>query len=157
MSQPIRVYLPATMSGLATLRRAGSLAATGAYAVTPALRDQLGDADEEELSYAAYRLAAGASLSLLRADSAAPRRRVVVSADVPARPAAGGDPGSVLLTGPVPVASVAAIHLDGAGAEPAVAAALDAPGEDAGASAVDELAEHELEWYDVSELSQLVA
>jgi hypothetical protein len=173
MSHPIRVYLPATVPGLALLHRECALVTTEAYAVTAALREQLGETDEEDLSYAAYRLAAGASLRLLRADPAAPRRRVVVSADVSAQPVVGGDAGAVGLAGPVPLAAVAAIHVDAAAAEPAVSAALLAAGEAFNDEAFndeafndeafndeaidDEPIDDELEWYDVSELPQLLA
>lgn len=146
MSQPIRVYVPATIPILARLRGEGSLAAGQAYAVTPALRAELGETDEEELSYAAYWLAADASLRLLRSDPAAPRRRVVVAADVPAT--LSGAVGMVRVAGPVTAVAVAAIHVDGAAAEPEVAAAL---------AAGEESVDLELEWYDVSELPQLLA
>lgn len=141
MRSTIRVYLPATVPALAELRDRGQLPAPAGYAVTAGLREQLGDDDDEQLAYAAFQLAAAASLELVRADPAAARRRVVVSVDAPAAPA-GGD-GQVALAGPVPLAAVAAIHMDGGAAEPAVAAG--------------DPAEHELEWYDVSELAQLLA
>lgn len=55
--------------------------------------------------------------------------------------------------------AVASIHIDGAGAEGEVAAAVNAlpagGGPDTG-PAVAAVEEHELEWYDVSELPQLV-
>lgn len=144
----MRVYLPATLPILAHLRERGELTAAEGYAVTPALRDQLGDHeagdDEEVLSYAAFRLAAEASLELLRADPTAPPRRVVISADVPASPLAG--PAAVRPAEPVRLAAVAAVHVDGAAAEPEVAAATAS-----GEPDVD----HELEWYDASELAQL--
>jgi hypothetical protein len=142
MTQPTRVYLPATVPMLARLHGEGTLVAHEAYAVTRH------DIDDEALSYAAYWLAADASLRLLRADPAAPRRRVVISADVPAEPVEHGDVGAVRPAGPVPVAAVAAIHVDGGAAEADVAAAL---------AAGDESVDHELEWYDVSELAQLLA
>jgi hypothetical protein len=144
MSPPIRVYLPATMPDLVRLHGERALAATQGYAMP----EQPGDTDEEELSYAAYRQAADASLRLLRTDPGAPRRRVVIAADVQAQPAGDGDLGAVRLTGPVPISAVAAIHVDGAAAEPAVAAAL---------AAGDDSVDDELEWYDVSELPQLLA
>lgn len=147
VSQTIRVYLAATLRTLARLRDAGELAAApgSAYAVTPGLPAQPGEDDQEELAYAAFRLAADASLALVRADPAAPRRRVVVSADVPAEPASDADeagPVRLALVRTVPLAAVAAVHVDGAAAEPEVAAG--------------DPAEHELEWYDVSELAQLL-
>jgi hypothetical protein len=138
MSQPIRVYLPATVPALARLHREGELAIPQGYAAVP-------DPDDEELSYAAYRLAAEESVRLLRADPSALPRRVVISADVPVGP---GDGGLVRLAGPVPRSAVVAIHLDGAAAEPAVAAAV---------AGGDEAVDHELEWYDVSELPQLLS
>lgn len=159
MSQTIRAYLPATLTSLAELREQGELAANWpAYAVTPALREQLGgsdagfagkhrETDPEELSYAAFRIAADESVRLLRDDPAAPPRRVVISADTPA--AWSADAGArVRLTSPVELASVAAIHVDGAAAEAEVAAAV---------ASDDPAVDHELEWYDVSELSQLLA
>jgi hypothetical protein len=149
MSQTLRVYLPATLPALARLRERGELAVPEGYAVTAALRDELGGDDPEQLAYAAFQLAADASLELLAADPAAPRRRVVVAADAPAAPAAPepGHPGRVRLAAPVGVAAVAALHVDGPTAEPEVASAI----------ASGEPVEHELEWYDVSELAQLLA
>jgi hypothetical protein len=154
MNQPIRAYLPATLPILARLRERGELAAGGAYAVTPALRAALGGDDGEELSYAAFRLAADASVRLLGADPTAPRRRVVISVDV-AVPGDGDGDGVVRLAGTVPLSAVAAVHVDGAAAEPEVVAAVAAVVTDpaAGEAGVD----HELEWYDVSELPQLLA
>lgn len=137
MSSLLRVYLPATLPALARLHAEGQLRIPQGYAATP-------DPDDEELAYAAYRLAAEASVRLLRADPGAPPRRVVISADVPASPAAGG---LVRLAQPVPRSAVVAIHVDGAAAELGVAAAV------AGA---DEAVDEELEWYDASELAQLL-
>jgi hypothetical protein len=144
VSQTDRVYLPATFPALARLRDRGELAAPEGYAVTPALRAQLGEDDEEQLAYEAFQLAAEASLRLLRADPAAARRRVVVAADAPVAPA--GEGGVVTLAAPVPLAAVAAVHVDGRAAEPAVTRAVTGDG----------TVEDELEWYDVSELAQLL-
>lgn len=144
MKSTIRVYLPATFPALAQLRDRGELAAPVGYAVTAGLGELLGllgDDDADLLAYEAFQLAAAASLELVRADPAAARRRVVVSADAPARPDGGA--GQVALAGPVPLTAVAAIHVDGTAAEPEVAAG--------------DPVEHELEWYDVSELAQLLA
>jgi hypothetical protein len=133
----LRVYLPATLPALARLHAEGELVVPQGYAATT-------DPDDEELSYAAYRLAAEASVRLLRADPAAPPRRVVISADVPAEPLGSG---AVRLTGPVPRSAVAAIHLDGPAAEPDIAAAI---------AGEDDDVDHELEWYDPSELVRLL-
>src|SRR3954451_11229698 len=79
------------MPMLAALRASGKLAdgkagSEGmlAHAVTPSLREWYAEGDEEELEYVAFTRAAQGALQLLRHDPAAPRRRVVVSADVPA-------------------------------------------------------------------------
>jgi len=80
----VRVYVPATVPMLAQMRASGQLGAgpTVAHAVTPALREWYAEGDEEELEYVAFTRAAQAALQLLRHDAKAPRRRVVVSADV---------------------------------------------------------------------------
>lgn len=74
-----------------------------------------------------------------------------------------GDLGSSLvrLTGPVPVASVAAIHVDGAEAVDDVAAAAEViaeaqAGDPDAQFTVDGAEDHELEWYDVTELDLLL-
>src|SRR3954470_11014460 len=129
ITELVRVYVPATMPTLAALRASGQLGDGPmiAHAVTPALREWYAEGDEEELEYVAFTRAAQGALQLLRHDPSAPRRRVVVSADAPARAAAagGGALGSsdVLLSRPVTLASVAAIHVDGAGAVEDVSAA----------------------------------
>lgn len=146
VSQRVRVYLPATLPTLVALHHDRQLTAGSAFAVTPALAAELGEDDQEELEYQAFRFAAAASLELLRQDPNAPRRRVVISADAVALPVADGHHSHVRLTDPVPVAAVAAIHLDEPAVEPEVAEAV-ADGTEP---------ESELSWYDVSELPQLV-
>ncbi len=167
----IRVYLPATLPLLTRLRERGELGTTGpdgaplaGHAVTPTLREWYAEGDEEELEYVAFTRAAQAALRLLRHDPGAPRRRVVVSADVPRAGLVGADRelGSsvVRLTAPVRLAAVAAIHVDAAGAEEDVAAAAEvvdeaAAGDPDAQFTVDGVEDHELAWYDVSELDQL--
>lgn len=183
----VRIYLPGTLATLGHLREQQAVpdttpAAYPAYAVTPALREGYAVADQEELEYAAFTHAARAALALLAAAPEIPRRRVVISADVPetqlapvpAVPGQGPRPGpepasqgSVLdspalvrLRAAVPLPAVAALHLDGAAAEAAVAAAVAAlPGFGRGDPEAEfmltEAEDHELEWYDVSELDQL--
>ncbi|SCL28299.1 hypothetical protein GA0070616_3666 [Micromonospora nigra] len=160
----VRVYVPATVPMLARLREHG-LAAAEAHAVTPGLREWYAEGDEEELEYVAFTRAAQDALQLLRHDPAAPRRRVVVSADLPASALGRGDGelgSSVLdLAGPVPAAAVAAIHVDGADAVADVGAAVDvvleAVAGDADAQfTVDGVEDHELEWYDPSELNEVL-
>jgi len=162
----MRVYLPATMSQLAALRDTGRLTVPPeAHAVTPTLREWYAEGDEEELEYVAFTRAAQGALRLLRHDPKAPRRRVVVSADVPAGALHGADQdlGSSLVgvDGAVPLDAVAAIHVDGVGAELDVAAAAEvvdeaAAGDPDAQFTVDGAEDHELEWYAPSELDQLV-
>ncbi|TDB70468.1 hypothetical protein [Micromonospora sp. KC723] len=162
--QLVRVYVPATVPMLTLLREHG-LPAVEAHAVTPALREWYAEGDEEELEYVAFTRAAQDSLQLLRADPAAPRRRVVVSVDLPpaAVGRAGGELGSshVLLDGPVPVSAVAALHVDGAAAVDDVTTAVEVvaealAGDPDAQFAVDGAEDHELEWYDPSELDLLI-
>jgi hypothetical protein len=167
----VRVYVPLTLPGLAQLHRTGQAgpAPLTAYAVTPALREWYREGNQEELEYAALGRAAEASLRLLAADPTAPRRRVVLAADVPDGTALA-DPdralsaealGEVRLSEPVPVTRAASVHVDAGDAEEAVAAAsaavadADKGGEDA-RFAVDGAADHELLWYAVQEIDRLL-
>ncbi|MGA8114573.1 MAG: hypothetical protein WCA46_12975 [Actinocatenispora sp.] len=165
-SSGVRVYLPATRTTLAELKRSGAVPTvplTG-HAVTAGLREWYTDGDEEELEYVAFTHAAQGALWLLRADPDAPRRRAVISVDLPPEQVSSasaelGD-SEVRITGPVPLAAVAALHYDGAEATDDVTAAVEVV---AGATAgdadaqftVDGAEDHELEWYDVSELEKL--
>jgi hypothetical protein len=162
----VRVYLPATVGTLATLRSAGEVgpAPLTAFAVTPALREWYAEGDEEELEYAAFSDAARASLRLLDVDPLSARRRVVLSADVEdgaVTPQPDLDRAVVRLGATVPLSALAAVHVDGAEAEKDVAAAvavvLEADlGDDDAQFVVDGAEGHELEWYDVTELDQVI-
>jgi hypothetical protein len=163
----VRVYLPATLPMLARLKEHGKLdPPSEAHAVTPELREWYAEGDDEELEYVAFTRAAQGALRLLRQDPTAPRRRVVVSIDVPShgiRRRGEQELGSSLVWAldAVPLAAVAAVHVDGPGAEPDVAAAADvveeaAAGDPDAQFTVDGAEDHELEWYDPSELGQLV-
>ncbi|WFE24886.1 hypothetical protein O7623_15735 [Solwaraspora sp. WMMD791] len=160
----LRVYVPATLPALGALRRDGQLAVDAAHTVTPALREWYVEGDEEELEYVAFTRAAQESLRLLHDDPTAPRRRVVVSVDLPAdavkRAVAELGSSSVALVGPIALASVAAVHVDGDEATDDVTAAADAvpqaaAGDPDAQFVVDGAEDHELEWYDVSELDLL--
>ena len=160
----VRVYVPATVPMLARLGEHG-LPVVQAHAVTPALREWYAEGDEEELEYVAFTRAAQEALLLLRADPGAPRRRVVVSVDLPVHAVGriGGELGSsvVRLSGPVPVKAMAAIHVDGAEAAEDVAAAAEVvaeaqAGDPDAQFTVDGAEDHELEWYDVTELDLLL-
>src|SRR4051795_3791113 len=115
ITELVRVYVPATVPMLATLRDAGHLGDGPmlAHAVTPALREWYAEGDEEELEYVAFTRAAQGALQLLRHDPSAPRRRVVVSADVRSTSLIREDvelgSSTVRLTEPVSLKEVASI------------------------------------------------
>jgi len=167
----MRVYVATTIGGLQALRSNGFVQPEAVHAVTAALREWYVEADAGELEYAASCAAAESSLRMLVPGE--PARRVVVAAEVPdswVRPAGGtraygepaaGDPSSVLVGSPVPLDLVVSVHLDGADAEPEVAAAAAAlPASDAGDDdarrTVGDAEGHELLWYDVSELDDVL-
>ncbi|MFD9907465.1 DUF6912 family protein [Streptomyces sp. NPDC059063] len=167
----MRVYVPLTLPRLAQAHGAGELGPgpLTAYAVTPALREWYVSDDIEELEYAALNRAALASLRLLAGEPDAPRRRVVLAADVPDS-AAVADPdrgldqstlGEVRVAGPLPLAKAAAVHVDAGDAETDVAAAAAAlgaadRGDDDAQFVVDGSEDHELLWYATQEIPNLV-
>ena len=167
----MRVYLPATTTTLRTLLDAGELAGphTG-FAVTEQLRRFYalsdGEADVEELEYAALLAAARASLRLLDLDPLAARRRVVLAAEVPegaVRPIDQDEEerGAVRVEATVRTGDVASAHVDGAEAEADVSAAVavvleaDLGSEDA-QFRVDQAEGHELAWYATQEIGPLL-
>lgn len=164
----MRVYVPATWPMLRTLVKNGELDPIGgtAFALTPRLREHYTSGDDEELEYAAMTEAARASLRLLSVElglgEGTPARRVVVTADlddVTLRPDL--DDGAVRITGSVPLEKVAAVHVDGEEAEYAVqqaAGAVDAAdmGDLDAEFLIGEAEDHELGWYDPSEIVHLV-
>jgi hypothetical protein len=106
----MRVYVPADVAAVRTLVSAGTLPGSVAHAVTDALRAAFPHADEEELEYRALLEAADDS-----ADRTGGGRRVVLAVDVAPAAVGGRVEGSataVRLTGDVPVAGVAAAHVD---------------------------------------------
>jgi len=162
----MRVYLPTTLTALACLLRAGEIgpAPVRGYAVTPALREWYASGDLEELEYVAMAHAARASLRLLADDPLAPRRRVVLAADVPDGQVShnGGfdEPTLVEVGAPVTMDRVASGHVDDLLAVDDIAeaaAALPAAdkGDDDAQFAVDGAEGHELLWYASQELGFL--
>lgn len=163
----MRVYIPATLNDIARGLADGVFARAGttAHAVTAAVREWYVDGDEEELEFAASLEAAHACLRRLAADPAAPRRRVVISADVPegdvATVADGPYRSSIVLSADVLRSSVACLHVDEELARDVVTAAVEAlpsadRGDDDAAFIVDEAEATVLLWYDASEIATLL-
>ncbi|MFJ6807718.1 DUF6912 family protein [Streptomyces anulatus] len=167
----MRVYVPLTLSGLAAAHGAGEVGPgpLTAYAVTPGLREWYVSDDIEELEYAALNRAAAASLRMIAGKPDEVRRRVVVAVDVP-NGAAVADPdhglsaeslGEVRIAAALPLAKAAAVHVDADDAEKDVAAAAAALGaadlgDDDARFTVDEAGDHELLWFGVQEIPQLI-
>ena len=157
----MRIFLPASPALLRAWvaeRGAGPAPLTG-YAVTPGLASYYGDADQEELEYAALTRAARASLRLLSTEP----RRVVVAVDVPENAVEVHDEldeGVVRATAHVPWRAFAAAFLDDEEAEGAVAQAMpvvDAAdlGDADAEFLIGEVEAHELQWYAAQELADL--
>jgi hypothetical protein len=159
----MRVYLPCTLRGVARLFADAEIGPppVRGYAVTPALREWYSSGDQEELEYAAMSQAARASLRLLAGDPAAPRRRTVLTAELPAGqvlPQPGTrEAGLVEITSPVRLRDIVCGHIDDPDAADDVAAAVAAlPAADDGdadaAFTVGSAEGHELMWYATQEL-----
>ncbi|MEU9623922.1 MULTISPECIES: DUF6912 family protein [unclassified Streptomyces] len=167
----MRVYVPLTLPGLAAAHQAGEIGPgpLTAYAVTPGLREWYVSDDIEELEYAALNRAASASLRLIAGNPDAARRRVVLAVDVPDG-AAVADPdrsldasalGEVRIPSSVPLTAAAAVHVDADDAEKdvtAAAAALGAAdlGDDDAQFTVDGAEDHELLWFGIQEIPNLI-
>ncbi|MGH3327384.1 MAG: DUF6912 family protein [Streptomycetales bacterium] len=162
----MRVYLPATLPVLAAFVGAGGVgpAPVLAFAVTPSLREWYTSGDLEELEYASLLEAARQSLRLLEQDPLAPRRRVVLAADVPdgsVAPAPDLNRATVRLGAVIPLTDVVSVHVDapeaaddvGAGVAAVVAADL---GDEDARFVVDGVEDHELLWYAVQEIPDLL-
>jgi hypothetical protein len=162
----MRVYLPATLSTLARLLRTGEIGPepVRGFAVTPALREWYASGDLEELEYVAMTHAGRASLRMLAADPDAPRRRVVLAADIPdgliAHNGGFDDPTVVEIGAPVTADDVVSAHVDEVVAMPDIAEAVAAlpaadQGDDDARFVVDGAEGHELLWYASQELPYL--
>lgn len=161
----MRVYLPSTLPAVAGLLTAGELKPPSrGYAVTPALREWYSSGDIEELEYAAMLHAARESLRMLAADQTAPRRRVVLAADLADEQVSTNsgvdEPGLIEITGPIRLGDIVSGHVDDAGASAEIAAAVAAlaaadAGDDDARFAVDQAEGHELAWYATQELGDL--
>ncbi|MFE6304060.1 DUF6912 family protein [Nocardiopsis changdeensis] len=141
------VFLPSTLPALATVLDEGRVRVPVAFAA---------DTDDEEAEYEAMYAAAEESLRLLAQDPAAPRRRVVLVANladhlVEEEGREGPDVVRVRITGDsIPYKRLASAHIDDEAAAPDVAAAVADP--DSGAAD-----DHELMWYALQELRHLLA
>ena len=153
---------------MAALLRAGEIEQLPArgYAVTPALREWYSSGDIEELEYVAMTHAARESLRLLGADPASPRRRVVLAAEVGSEQvttsAGFEEPALVHVGGPIRLRDIVSGHVDDAGADHVIAAAVAAlaaadAGDDDARFAVDGAEGYELQWYATQELEDLAA
>jgi hypothetical protein len=167
-----RVYLPATLGTLAEAQVCGEFpAGRSGHVVTAAIREWYVEGDLEELEYAAMAEAAQASLRLLAGEYDAneryENRRVVVAADIPDGAIAQDVESAVRWRSAVrvaiavPLSSVVSVHVDDDDARGAVADAIRAlpkadAGDDDAKFALDEAESHELLWYDVSEIADLV-
>ncbi|MBV9792387.1 MAG: hypothetical protein JO016_00480 [Actinobacteria bacterium] len=157
----MRVYLPSSLPGLAEVLKSGEIgpAPQPGFAVTPTLREWYASGDLEELEYTALLEAARGSLRLLAAQPDAPPRRVVLVAEVAEDDLgkASGHPAAVQVLSAIPLARVAAGHVDGIDAADDVRAAVAAlaaadDGDDDAQFTVDGAEGHELGWYATQEL-----
>ncbi|MDP3969709.1 MAG: hypothetical protein Q8Q02_15670 [Nocardioides sp.] len=165
-----RVFVPVTAGDLRVLAAEGALPAGtwSAHTVTDALRASWPDGDDEEWSYAALLTAAQESVERMAdhpEEAGAPRRRVLAAevAEVVASPDPDAAETGVGVSGPLPLSSVDALHVDEEDAEPVVGAAVrvltdDRDAEDAEtvAAALEACLEHDLGWYATQELDQLL-
>lgn len=164
-----QVYIPATLAMLQQLVTDGSWRPVNgtAFAVTPTLREAYAEGDDDELADVALREAALASLRLLAAqaeeadDTPRPRRAVVSAevADVAFRPDL--DDAVVRLAAPVAIDQVIAAYVDTAGAEEAVAKAIEVIdaadlGDEDADLVVGDAQDHDLAWYANQELPFLL-
>jgi hypothetical protein len=161
-----RIYLPTTLLELAQAHVEGAFPGPmPAHAVTPALREWYTEGDTEEYEYVALTEAAESSLRLLATDPDAPRRRVVIAADVAENVVRERYDdrcrSTVRVFEDVPISAVVSVHVDEESACAVVAEAiiaLDAAdgGDDDARFALDEAEATELLWYDVTEIPDLI-
>jgi hypothetical protein len=166
----MRVYLPSTIPALAELLRTGEVgpAPVRGFAVTPALREWYSSGDIEELEYVALMHAARKSLRLLAADPGAPRRRVVIAAELPDSVLTGrnghngfDEPALVRIDTAVALRDIVSAHVDDPSAVSEIAAAVSAlaaadAGDEDARFAVDGAEGYELQWYATQEIADLL-
>lgn len=145
------VFLPSTVPALAALLDKGRLEGEPLTAFTA---EEASGSDAEEAEYDAMYAAAEASLRLLAEDPGAPRRRVVLAAEMPDHVVEHRDRHSdgvarVSIRGGVPYKKLKSAHLDDADAAADIAEAVADPASGAADG-------HELLWFAVQELRYLV-
>lgn len=143
----MRVYIPGTVAALAEYS-SGTWEPVRGYGVTPRLLEISAYDDPEEMAEQARDAAAIDSVLELHSP-----RRVVMVVDYPradVTPAPEEHPAAVHLTGRVMTDTIACAFVDEPEAEPFATRAADGDDE-----AFDALAEHELLWFDVSELDSI--
>ncbi|WP_017608341.1 DUF6912 family protein [Nocardiopsis xinjiangensis] len=145
------VFLPSTVPALAEVLAERRVDGAGATAFTA---DPAPGSDTEEAEYEAMHAAAEESLRLLGEAPGAPRRRVVLAAEIPdhlvdPQGRAGQDVSRVSITGTVPYKKLKSAHVDDPDAADDIAAAAADPASDAAE-------DHELMWYAVQELRHLI-
>jgi hypothetical protein len=143
----VRVYIPLTLELLAQAVAAGGLG-PAPFPAHAARTDV--DADLEELEYDAMTAAAMDSLRLLGPDD--PPVRVVVAADAVVAEDAPEDT-AVVVSQALSLRDVAAVHADAPDAQEAVAAAVAAPDD---LELAERVLDHELAWYAVQEVPDLL-
>lgn len=156
-------YVPTALRALAGIVAAGGIGPVPvlAHAVTEALRDHLPDAGEDEREYAALSAAALDSIGMIEEED--PPRRVVIAVDAATVvPVPGGAPTLVEILEVVPIARIAAVHVDSEEAENDVAEAhsrwvADGATSEVTQAAVERSLDHELGWYATQEIDDLVA
>ena len=164
----MRVYLPSTLPALAMLLLTHEISqpSVRGYSVTPALREGYSSGDLEELEYIALLHAARASLRMLQADPAAPRRRVVVAAELPDEQVVGNtgfdELALIEVKKPILLRHVVSGHIDDPAAMAEIAAAVQAlsaadAGDDDAQFIVDSAEGHELLWYATQELPDVAS
>ena len=165
----MRVYIPATWPMLRKLVANDRLDPVGgtAFALTPKLRESYTAGDEEELEYAAMGRRRGRRCACSRWSSGwgrTPRRRGAWSWPrtwTTSRCARTWTTARCGIRGPVELSTIAAVHVDTADAEFAVrqaAGVIDAAdlGDLDAEFLIGEAEDHELAWYDPSEVAFLV-
>ncbi|WP_017604649.1 DUF6912 family protein [Nocardiopsis alkaliphila] len=145
------VFLPSTVPALAALLEEGRVEGTP---LTAFVADPGVEGDSEEAEYAAMYAAAEESLRMLAADPEAPRRRVVLAAEMPDRiiehrAHQGEGVARVSVLGAIPYKKLKSVHVDDVDAAEDVAEAVEDPASEA-------VEGHELMWFAVQELRYLV-